>query len=168
MTTRAVLKLIFGPLALGFLVACQAPQEGAPASSGAPRAVPSSVTSKDFGDFVVHFTALATDQLTADVARSSAIVRSPNRAMLNVSVIRKAAGTTGEPVPASVTAVASNLTGQVKQITIREIREGSAIYYIGELTVANEEILTFNVDVKPTGEPRPFPTITFQKQFFAK
>jgi len=117
---------------------------------------------------VVHFNALATDQLTAEVARNSNIVRSPNRAMLNVSVIRKQAGTIGEPVPAAVSAAANNLTGQVKQITIREIREGNAIYYIGELTVANEEIITFNVDVTAAGEPSPFPTITFQKQFFTK
>jgi hypothetical protein len=168
MTVRAIAKIILGPVALALLVACQAPQDGDPSSSGAPPAMPSSATSKDFGDFVVHFNALATDQLTAEVARSSGIVRSPNRAMLNISIIRKQDGTTGEPVPGSVAAVANNLTGQVKQITIREIREGSAIYYIGELTVANEEIITFNVDVTPAGRPDAFPTITFQKKFFTK
>jgi hypothetical protein len=67
-----------------------------------------------------------------------------------------------------VSASANNLTGQTKQITIREVREGGAIYYIGELTVANEEILNFSVDVTPGGESNPFPTITFQKQFFTK
>ena len=85
MTSRAILTLILGPIAFGLLAACQAPQEGNPASGGAPPAKTSSDTSRDFGDFVVHFNALATDQLTAEVARNSNIVRSPNRAMLNVS-----------------------------------------------------------------------------------
>ena len=44
---------------------------------------------KDFGDYVVHFNALSTADLPAEVARGYGITRSKNRAMLNVSIIRK-------------------------------------------------------------------------------
>lgn len=165
MSIRALLKLICGSVTVALLVACQPPQN-AETPGSPPPAMPASKTSQDFGAYTVHFNALATDQLTAEVARSYGIVRSPNRAMLNVSVIRKQEGTIGEAVAAEVSASANNLTGQMKQMTIREIRDQDAIYYIGEVTVANEEILQFSVDVKPEGEPKAFSTINFKKQFY--
>ena len=39
--------------------------------------------SRDFGQYVVHFNALATDQLPARVAREYRITRSKNRGMIN-------------------------------------------------------------------------------------
>lgn len=164
MAARTLLSHILGLLAVVVLAACQQPQETAAVNTGAP-ALPATETSKDFGDYVVHFNAMATDQLTADIAKTYGIVRSPNRAMLNVSIIKKENGTPGTPVPGSVSASASNLTGQLKQLSIREIREGEAVYYIGEVTVANEETLMFNVDVTPMNEVSRF-SVRFQKQFF--
>ncbi len=159
-------KTLSGPIlvTLALLAGCQPGPSDAPASS-APRAAPSTETSKDFGDYVVHFNALSTDQLTAEVARSYGIVRSPNRAMLTISIIKKAPGTTGSSVAGTVTASASNLTGQLKQINVREIREGDAIYYIGEVTVSNEETLTFNADIAPESSAESF-AVEFRKQFF--
>ncbi len=165
MTARTLSLLMLGaPVVM--LLACQQPQEDRAVSRAAP-APPTEATSRDFGDFVVHFNAMPTDQLTAEIAKTYGIVRSPNRALLTVSIIKKQEGTTGSSVGASVAASASNLTGQFKQITIREIREGEAIYYIGEATVANEETLMFNVDVTPIDNASSF-NIRFQKQFFTK
>ena len=106
-------------------------------------------TSKDFGDYVVHFNALSTEQLSPDVARQYDIVRSGNRALLNVSIIKKVPGALGTSVSGSVSASAVNLTGQLKNITIREIREEQAIYYIGEAMISNEETLIFTIDATP-------------------
>ncbi len=159
-------KTLSGPIlaTLALLAGCQPGPSDAPATS-APRAAPSTETSKDFGAYVVHFNALSTDQLTAEVARSYGIVRSPNRAMLNISIIKKAPGTTGSSVAGTVTASASNLTGQLKQINVREIQEGDAIYYIGEVTVSNEETLTFSADIAPESSAESF-AVEFRKQFF--
>jgi hypothetical protein len=121
---------------------------------------------RDFGDYVVHFNAISTNQLTPEIARQYGIVRSNNRAMLNVSIIRKEPGTTGLPVPGSVSASAVNLTGQHKNMTLREIREEEAVYYIGELPVANEETLVFSIDVTPMNEPSRF-SVRYMKQFYA-
>ena len=46
---------------------------------------------------------------------------------------------------------ATNLNGQMRTIHMREVREGNAIYYLGEFGVANEETIRFNVRVQPQG-----------------
>jgi hypothetical protein len=48
---------------------------------------------------------------------------------------------------------------------MRELREGDAIYYIGELTVSNQEMLTFSINVRPEGVDAPY-QIRFRQQFY--
>lgn len=122
-------------------------------------------TSKDFGDFVVHYNALSTDQLTPDIASQYGIVRSKNRAMLTVSILQKEAGGGTSAVPGSVAATSINLTGQFRKIPMREIREQDAIYYIGETAITNAETLIFTIDVTPINDPSRY-TVRFMKQFF--
>ena len=107
--------------------------------------------SKDFGEYVVHFNALATDLLPPKVARDYHITRSRNRGMVNITVLKKVLGSPGQPVHARVEARAENLVGQARDIRLREIREGKAIYYIGEFRVAHEETLKFTVRARPQG-----------------
>ncbi len=152
------------PAACLFLAAaCEQPAR--PTAAMPEPALRSTETFRDFGDYVVHFNAISTNQLTPDIARQHGIVRSNNRAMLNVSILRKEPGTTGVPVPGSVSASAVNLTGQQKNMTLREIREDAAVYYIGELPVANEETLVFTIDVTPMNEPSRF-SVRYMKQFY--
>lgn len=122
---------------------------------------------KDFGDYVVHFNAQSTAELPPEVARGYNITRSKNRAMLNVTIIRKEQGTIGRPVTGSVSARATNLTGQLKTVEMREIVEdgGAAVYYIGETQVANGETLIYTIDVTPINENSRF-SATYKKQFF--
>ena len=149
-----------------FLSAC-GNDPGAPvASSTSPAAQPAEVSSKDFGDYVLHFNAISTDQLQPQVARAYNIVRSGNRAMLNVSIIKKVEGTTGESVAGSVSATAANLTGQVKNLNLRQIQENDAIYYIGDVSVANGETLIFTIDATPINESSRF-SVRMQRQFFS-
>lgn len=120
----------------------------------------------DAGDYVIHYNALPTDQLAPDVASAYGIVRSKTRAMLNIAIIRKQAGTTGTPVTGQVNVHTANLTGQVKDLRLRRIDEGEAIYYIGEVTVADGETLIFDLYVTPEGEEKTH-HIRFQHSFFA-
>lgn len=143
---------------LGLVAACGGPGE----SANVPEAQPAGKTHVDIGDFTVHFSALSTDQLPPEVARAYNIVRSKNRAMLNVSVLRDADSTA---VPADVTVKTVNLTGQLKNITMRRINEQEAIYYIGEVAVANRETLVFDLSVKPEGETQTS-EVRFQRQFY--
>ena len=123
--------------------------------------------SQDFGQYVVHFNALSTDQLPPAVTREYGITRSRNRGMLNIAVLKKVMGTTVTPVAANAQASATNLTGRKTDIKLREIREATAIYYIGEFGITNEETLDFQVKVKPDGSDKQF-TVQFQQQIFTQ
>jgi hypothetical protein len=143
------------------LAACGGPGD----SATVPQAQPADATSADIGDYVVHFSAQTTDQLPQDVARAYNIVRSPNRAMLNVSVIRKADKVS---VAAAVEVSTRNLTGQLKDVTMRKIEEPGetvAIYYIGETPVANRETLVFDISVTPEGAANAS-EVRFKREFY--
>ncbi len=143
---------------LTLIVACG----GAGNDATVPQAEPAGATSVDIGDHVVHFSAQSTDQLPPEVARAYNIVRSKNRAMLNVSVLREA---DNAAVTAAVTVKTVNLTGQLKNITMRQINEQDAIYYIGEVSVANRETLIFDISVIPEGVESAS-DVRFKRQFF--
>lgn len=146
---------------LGMLAACG----GAGGPTEVPEALPAGASSADIGDHIVHFSAQSTDQLPPLVAREYNIVRSKDRAMLNVSVIRKEDNL---PVPAEIKVKTVNLTSQLKNVTMRRIDEAgptAAIYYIGETPVANREWLIFDISVKPEGVILPT-NVRFKKQFY--
>ena len=147
-----------------FVVGCSDEPTIQTTSSG-PAAEPPNASMKDFGDYVLHFNAISTDQLQPEVARAYNITRSKNRAMLNVSIIKKIPGTIGQSVAGSVSANANNLTGQLKNLTLRQVQEGDAIYYIGDVAVANGETLVFNIDATPINETSRF-SVRFQRQFY--
>ena len=129
--------------------------------------LPATESSKDFGDYVVYFNAINTDQLSPEIAKQYGIVRSRSQAMLNVSIHRKVDGGPTEAVTGAVTASAVNLNGQLKTMTLREIREDKAIYYIGELAITDSEVLIYTIDVTPGNDPSRF-TVRFKKQFFVE
>jgi hypothetical protein len=141
-------------------------QGAAPGSRPVPKAQEiTRASSETFGDYIVHFNAQSTTMLPAEVARAFGIRRSGNRAMLNVTVLRRGSGEGDTPVEAEVAVRAINLLGQLKDVSMRELREGEAIYYIGEITVANEEIVTFNISVRPAGAGASY-EFKFQQQFY--
>ena len=143
---------------LGMLSACGGPGE----TAQVPEAQPASASSTVIGDHVVHFSAQSTDQLPPEIARAYNLVRSQNRAMLNVSVLTVA---DNKPVTAQVSVRTVNLTGQLKNITMRKIEEQEAIYYIGEVAVANRETLNFDLSITPEGVDTES-SIRFQRQFY--
>jgi Domain of unknown function (DUF4426) len=129
--------------------------------------LPATEGNKDFGDYVLYFNALNTDQLSPDIAREYGIVRSKSRAMLNVSIHRKRDNGQSEAVTGAVSASAINLNGQLKTMTLREIREDLAIYYIGELAITDGEVLIYTIDATPSNDASRF-TVRFKKQFFVE
>ena len=151
-------KIIVALSLSALLAACGGPGDQA----SVPDAQPAGATHTSIGDHVVHFSALATDQLPPEVAKAYGIVRSPERAMLNVSVLQEA---DNKAVTADVTVNVVNLTGQLKNVAMRQITEGDAIYYIGVTRVANRETLVFDISVKPEGV-NVASQVRFHRQFF--
>ena len=151
---RTIITLSF----IALLAGCGGPGENATV----PQAEEAGVSHVDIGDHTVHFSAQNTDQLPPEVARAYNIVRSKNRAMLNVSVLEKGSNT---PVTADVTVKTVNLTGQLKNVTMRMIQEQEAIYYIGETPIANQETLIFDISVRPDGVAEAS-DVRFKRQFY--
>lgn len=105
--------------------------------------------SDTFGDYTVHYQAVNSTFLDADIAQQYGIVRSDRRAFLNISVIKAENDGSTQAVPAQVSGGKRNLLGQTGSIDFREIREGSAIYYIGEFDYSNAERVRFSIEVQP-------------------
>jgi hypothetical protein len=117
--------------------------------------------------YTIHHNVITTDKLTPDVARSYGIQRSRNRGLLNVSVIKDVPGTTGTPVVAEVKASSRNLQGVIRELPMREVRDGSAVYYLAEFPVQHQETLSFKVQVRPQGETTSH-TAELSQEFFTR
>ncbi len=164
---KTALKAVLWPAALFLLLsACGEQQpETLPVDDGRIILADGENT-RDFGEFKVHITALTTDILPADVAKGFGIRRSGNRAMLNVVIRRKLDGGITEAAAGTVTAQVKNLTGQLKNISIRKLEEQDAIYYIGEVAVTDGETLFFDVDVSPEGRTDVY-KLQYKGQFYS-
>lgn len=120
------------------------------------------------GNYTIHHNALTTDSLAPEMAQIYGIQRSTSRGMLNITVIRNKPGSMGTPVTAQITLDARNLMGQKrKDIQLREVREGQAIYYIADFPVAHREHLVFDLDIIPAGETHPLHA-RFDQEFFTR
>jgi len=121
-----------------------------------------------FGDYTVHYNALSSSLITPEVAKAYGIRRSDSRALINISILKSAKDQPTTAVQAKVTASGRNLTGQTRNVDMREINDGDdAIYYIGELSVRNMETFDFTVVVLPEGQDKPF-NVKFRQQFYTE
>ncbi len=125
--------------------------------------------SLDLGEYVVHYNALNTSLLSPQMTQAYGIQRSPNKAMLIITALKKEENSvTGTPVHADVTSSAVNLSGQRRSIEMREISDLSgAVYYIGVLTVYNLESFKFTVNLDIDGREEPA-EVKFTQQFYTE
>ena len=121
--------------------------------------------SRDFGDYTIHYSSFTTDQLTPEVAKQYQIPRSKNRVLVNISVLKKGNGALGMPVKARIAGEAKNLSEQLRELHLREVIEGNAIYYIAETEVDNGETLKFNFQVRPEEGAASY-QLSFQEQYY--
>lgn len=123
--------------------------------------------SQDFGDYTVYYNAFTSDSLQPNMAHAYNITRSKNRGLLSISVLKKSLSPLGTPVKANVKATATNLTGQLKSIVIREVDDGTSVYYLSEFHISNREVLDFVLEVQPTGSEENF-VVKFRQQFYTE
>jgi len=126
--------------------------------------------SESFGNYVVHYNVINADMIPAQVAQGYGIKRSSNRALVNITIMDSAGGEDGygTALEADVKTSAVNLTGQRRAVEMREIKEpDGAIYYIGELPIANLETYNFNVTILVAGDPKPL-ELSFRQQFYTE
>jgi Domain of unknown function (DUF4426) len=138
-----------------------------PEGSRAQTAQQSEESFKEFGNYEIHYNAVRADQIPAEVARNHGIERSKNRVMLNVTLLRKDADhSPRKPVKGIVSVDAYNLNGQLKNIEVRQVTEGEAIYYLGTVSISGSEILVFDIKATPENETTPF-EVKFKREFFS-
>jgi hypothetical protein len=120
--------------------------------------------SQKFGPLEIHYNALTTDELSPDVARAYKIERSKTRGLVTMSVLKQNPVGVSTPVPAKLTVYATNLNQQLANVEMREIKEGTAIYYLGEFRVAPPDTLKFTATVEVAGEPKR--EMVFNQKFY--
>lgn len=116
-----------------------------------------------FPGYEVHYNVVRTDFLTPAVAKSYGINRSKTRGLLTVSVL-KLDGKGSVAVASALSATAVNLNAQLYAIDMRQVREGRAIYYIGEFRISPPETLKFKIEARP--QPALPLTVEFEQTFF--
>ncbi|PWG61974.1 DUF4426 domain-containing protein [Sediminicurvatus halobius] len=126
-------------------------------------ALPAAAQQADrFGDYEVHYNAMPTRLLNAEVAASYNILRSRTRGLLMLTVMRG-----GDAVPARIEALARDADDRLQEVDMREVRQSAWVSYIGTFPVEDEQALRFEVEVTPEGgEAGPF-RIGFRQRFFA-
>lgn len=120
--------------------------------------------SQKFGNIEVHYNAMLSSELLPDVAKAYKIDRSQTRGIVTISVLKKNAMGVTQPIPAKLIAYLVNLNNQLGNIDMREIKEGTAIYYLGEFRVAPPDTLKFTVVVESQGDPKH--EVAFSQKFF--
>jgi hypothetical protein len=117
-----------------------------------------------FGDVVVRYSAISTDQLFAEVAQRYGIERSPRNGLVNIAVEQKTAGAEPALIAASVSGSVADLTGHGKPIRFRETRDEGAIDYLGEFPIGASGTYMFTINVTPSGRAQPY-TVRFNRDY---
>jgi hypothetical protein len=122
--------------------------------------------SETFGDIVVRYSAISTDQLFADAAQRYGIARSPHNGLVNIAIERKTPGAEPTMIAASVSGRVADLTGHAQPIAFRETDEDGAIDYLGEFPLEASGTYVFTIDVRPPGAAHPY-TVKFNRDYVA-
>lgn len=115
--------------------------------------------------YVVHYNAFNSTMLQPEVAKANGLMRSRQRAIMNIVVQKKMPDGSRKPVMAQVKGITSPLGGSERPLDFKMVTEGEAIYYLAEFLTGNGEKLNFNISVKPTPEYPPI-KVTFTQEFF--
>ncbi|MFT7287682.1 MAG: hypothetical protein ACI87W_001797 [Halieaceae bacterium] len=128
-------------------------------------AVTQAQQSERFGPYELHYSVVNTTFIAAEVAAEYGIARGKRRGILNLSLREHLED--GSTVARSMTLDGRtwDLTQQQVNFDFLEVREGSALYYIGEFKFINREWRHFDVDFTPEGSSAPF-TLEFKHQMY--
>lgn len=117
-----------------------------------------------FGDVLVRYSAISTDQLVAEVARRYGIERSPRNGLVNIAIERKSGDAEPALIAATVSGSVAELTGRPQPIHFRETREEGAIDYLGEFAIGAGGTYVFTIQVTPPGRAQPY-TVRFNRDY---
>ncbi len=133
-----------------------APNPGSEASSQAQREA-----SVRVGDIVARANAIPTTSLGGSVAAQYGITRDAKTVMVLVSVRR---GAQESAIPARVSTTTTDLLGKRQTITMREIRSGEFVDYVGVANLIAPDTLQFDIAIVAEHAQRM--RLQFNRDFF--
>lgn len=139
---------------------------GGQAPSPAPStAATSGEAVETVGDATIRASAVQTSALNEAIARRYGIARDDKTVLLLVAV-RKGSGTTEISVPAQVKASAAGLTGDKREIQMRELKTGDLLDYVGIVQTPLPETLRFEATVSLEGGGTA--KLRFNREFYPR
>ncbi len=117
--------------------------------------------------YIVYYSAFNSSMLTPEVAKAYDLMRSRQRAIMNVAVQRKMPDGSTKAVMAQLEGYTGALGGSERPLDFKLVTEGNAIYYLAEFLIGNGEKLDFDIKVKPTPEYAPI-KVEFSQEFFTE
>ncbi len=117
---------------------------------------------KKLGSMNVHYMAIGSTFFTPEIAKAYGITRSRYNGLVNISVLDNSLS--GSPAKiVTITGQAKNNLGQFKSLEFQEVKEGSAIYYLAQVSYRHEETLHFTLDINDGAEQQ---TLKFSQKFY--
>ena len=114
---------------------------------------------QSYGELDVHYSAFNSSFLQPEVAASVGLVRSKSQGVVNVALLQAGKASTGQ-----VSGEVKNLLGQISPLSFKQVKEGTAIYYLAQFPFDQQEMLRFTLNVKGAdGVPH---SIDFSQEFF--
>ncbi|GAB3747877.1 DUF4426 domain-containing protein [Lysobacter olei] len=132
-------------------------------SATAPSAPQEAVTR--IGDVTIRASVVQTSSLSEPVAMQYGIARSDRLALLLVAV-RQGPEAQETALPATVTATAVDLRGRRQDITMRELRTGDLLDYVGTAEIDLPDTLRFELAIVREGGARS--TMQFSREFYPR
>ncbi len=115
--------------------------------------------------YVVHYSAFNSSMLTPEVAKAYDLMRSRQRAVMNVAVQKKMPDGSRKAVMAQLVGYTGALGGSERPLDFKVVTEGEAIYYLAEFLIGNGEKLNFDIKVQPTPDHAPI-KVAFSQEFY--
>jgi len=89
--------------------------------------------------------------LDLGVAKRNGIVRSDDRAVVTVAVLRQRDGSIAVPTEASISGIRRVLAGEPVALDFRAMSEGGSVSYIAETDIPGHGPVLFEIEARPTG-----------------
>jgi hypothetical protein len=114
---------------------------------------------QSYGELEVHYSAFNSGFLQPEVAAAVGLVRSKRQGVVNVALLQAGKASAGQ-----ISGEVKNLLGQVSSLSFKQVKEGTAIYYLAQFPFEQQEMLRFTLNVKGAdGVPHSF---DFSQEFF--
>ncbi|CAM3253951.1 homoserine acetyltransferase [Pseudomonas floridensis] len=111
-----------------------------------------------FGDVTVHYNTFNSTALQPDIAKGAGLIRSKDKGVINVSVIRN-----GTSQVAQVSGTVKDLANASLPLGFKPVTDYGAVSYMAQYPVPQQEVRIFDISVQTGGTTHRF---SFNQELF--